>query len=67
MFDIDENRYFSISEEKYPLPSHSNFREDIVYRRMRDFVVSQEFKEVLEVQQRDDRKQRARFSKSSNN
>lgn len=28
-------------DEKHPLPSHSNFREDVVYRRMNNYVVSQ--------------------------
>jgi hypothetical protein len=47
MFDIDENRYCTMKDEENPLPSHSNYREDVVYRRMNNFVMSQEFKEVL--------------------
>ena len=26
IYDVDENRYFSISDEKNPLPSHCNYR-----------------------------------------
>ena len=50
-------------DEKYPLPSHSNFREDVVYRRLNQFVESQEWKEILEVRQRKDRKLREQMVK----
>lgn len=50
-------------DEKTPLPSHSNFREDVVYRRLNEYVLSQEWKEVLEVRQRRDRKLREDFAK----
>ena len=60
-FDVDETRYYATSSEKNPLPSHSNFREDIVYRRLRNFVTSQDFKEILEIKQREDRKLRAKL------
>lgn len=65
IFDIDTNRYYLISDEKYPLASHCNFREDIVYRRLKNFIASQEFKEVLEIKQREDRKLRAKLNKNS--
>jgi hypothetical protein len=58
MFDVDESRYYTMKDEEYPLASHSNYREDIVYRRLNNFVLSQEFKEVLETKQRKDRKLR---------
>ncbi len=58
LFDVDRDNYYVCLDEKYPLASHCNFREDIVYRRMNNYVVSQEFKEVLEVKQRKDRKLR---------
>ncbi len=47
-----------MKDEDNPLPSHSNFREDVVYRRLNKCVMAQEFKEVLEVKQRKDRKLR---------
>jgi hypothetical protein len=37
----------------------------VVYRRLNNFVLSQEFKEVLEVQQRKDRKLREDFKKKA--
>ena len=66
MFDVDETRYFLTSDEKNPIPSHSNYREDIVYRRMKNFITSQDFKEVLEIRQREDRKLRAKLSNKIN-
>ena len=26
MFDVDENRYYKMKDEPYPLPSNSNYR-----------------------------------------
>ena len=46
MFDVDENRYCMMKDEEYPLASHSNYRQDVVYRRLNDVVDSQEFKQV---------------------
>jgi hypothetical protein len=65
LFDGDQDRYYVSFDEKYPLPSHSNYREDVVYRRLNNFVISQEFKEVLEVKQRKDRKLREDFKKKN--
>ena len=41
IFDSDSDQYYQSFDEKYPLPSHSNYREDIVYRRLNNFVLSQ--------------------------
>lgn len=41
IYNVDEDRYYALTEEKYPLPSHCNYREDIVYRRLKNFVLSQ--------------------------
>lgn len=38
-----------------------------MYRRLKNFVVSQEFKEVLEIKQREDRKLRGKFVGGANN
>jgi len=40
IFDISM-RYIQAHDEKNPLPSNSNYREDIVYRRLNNFVLSQ--------------------------
>ena len=58
VFDVDEDRYFPIKDEPNPLPSHSNYRQDIVYRRVNDVVKSQEWKQTLQIEQRRDRKLR---------
>lgn len=41
LFDVDKDIYYVCFDEKNPLPSHSNFREDVVYRRINNFVLSQ--------------------------
>ena len=41
IFDIDKDLYFVAVDEKNPLPSNCNFREDIVYRKLNNFVTSQ--------------------------
>lgn len=49
---------FMIQYEKYPLPSNSNYREDVIYKRLGDLAMSQSSKEKLEVLQRADKKLR---------
>lgn len=44
----------------YPLPSDSNFREDLMFRRMGNFGEAQNAKEKLENIQRNDRKLRGK-------
>lgn len=41
IFDTNTSVHFKGYDEKNPLPSHSNFREDVVYRRLNEFVLSQ--------------------------
>lgn len=41
LFDVDRDNYYICLDEKYPLASHCNWREDVVYRRMNNYVVSQ--------------------------
>ncbi len=64
MFDYYQNRYCTMKDQKSPLLSNSNYRQDVVYRRLNNVVQSQEFKEVLEVKQRRDRKLRETEEKS---
>jgi hypothetical protein len=48
----------ALEQEKYPLNSNSNYREDIIYRRKKDIARAQVEKERLEVLQREDKKLR---------
>lgn len=54
----------ALDQEKYPLNSNSNYREDIVYKRKRDLARAQVEKERLEVKQREDKKLREKSGKS---
>ena len=49
--------------ESNPLPSDSNWREDIEYRRRLQIPKAQTEKERLEVVQRKDRKLRTQYAK----
>ena len=49
---------YQICYVDYPLPSDSNYREDLMFRRMNNFGESQNAKEKLENLQRNDRKLR---------
>jgi hypothetical protein len=49
---------FQVEYERTPLPSNSNFREDIIYLRMGNMAMSQQAKEHLEQLQRADKKLR---------
>lgn len=51
---------FYISYANYPLPSDSNYREDLMFRRMGNFSDAQNAKEKLENIQRNDRKVRGK-------
>lgn len=46
---------------EYPLNSNSNYREDLIYRKMNDLAKSQAEKERLEILQRQDRKYREKY------
>ena len=49
---------YKIEYPQYVLPSDSNFREDIIYKRLGDLKLSNHAKEILENIQRNDRKLR---------
>ena len=46
---------------QYPLQSNSNYREDLLYRKMDNLARSQQEKERLEILQRGDKKLREKF------
>lgn len=50
---------FMVQYEKHPLPSNCNYREDIIYKRLKDLGLSQAAKERLENKQRADKKLRS--------
>ena len=41
IFDVDQDNFLMCYDDKHPLPSHANYREDIVYRRLGNVVTSQ--------------------------
>jgi len=41
IFDVDRDVFALNCDEKYPLASNSNYREDIVYRRINDITAAQ--------------------------
>jgi hypothetical protein len=49
---------YQVEYEKVPLPSNSNYREDIIQRRLDNLAMSQQAKEFLEDRQRMDKKLR---------
>ena len=51
---------YQLCYDSFPLASDCNFREDLLYRRMENFSLSQTSKEILETLQRSDRKLRSR-------
>jgi hypothetical protein len=46
---------YMLQYEKHPLPSNSNYREDIIYKRLKNLAMSQTAKEKLETFQRSDK------------
>ncbi|CAD8176370.1 unnamed protein product [Paramecium pentaurelia] len=48
---------------QYPIPSDANFRMDLLWWKLKDFDQSQQWKEKLEIQQRQDRKLREQKGK----
>ncbi|CAD8157336.1 unnamed protein product [Paramecium octaurelia] len=68
---IDNQKLISIHNDfpvkmqlaQYPIPSDANFRMDLLWWKLRDFDQSQEWKEKLEIQQRQDRKLREQKGK----
>lgn len=46
-YDVDKEVPFALDYEKYPLASDCNYREDVVYRRLKDTIRSQQEKERL--------------------
>jgi hypothetical protein len=63
IFSFDRELPLAIEHESAPLPSDSNWRDDIEYRRRNQTTRAQIEKERLEVQQRMDRKLRERKQK----
>ncbi|CAK89100.1 unnamed protein product (macronuclear) [Paramecium tetraurelia] len=63
---IDNQKLISIYNDfpvkmqlaQYPIPSDANFRMDLLWWKLRDFDQSQQWKEKLEILQREDRKLR---------
>ncbi len=61
LYEVNKEVPYALDYEKYPLPSDCNYREDVIYRRLKDTVRSQQEKERLEELQRKDRKLRATY------
>jgi hypothetical protein len=69
---IDGKEFYSVKQKpyemihyEYPLNSNSNYREDLLYRKLNDLAKSQSEKERLEVIQRNDRKLREMYHPNS--
>ncbi len=69
---IDGKEFYSVKQKpyemihyEYPLNSNSNYREDLLYRKLNDLAKSQSEKERLEVIQRNDRKLREKYHPNS--
>ncbi|CAD8085572.1 unnamed protein product [Paramecium primaurelia] len=68
---IDNQKLISIHNDfpvkmqlaQYPIPSDANFRMDLLFWKLRDFDQSQQWKEKLEILQRQDRKLREQKGK----
>ncbi len=58
-------KVYPIEYPKINLPSDSNYREDILYHKLKNLPESQRMKEMLEVKQRSDRKLREKYAKAS--
>ena len=56
-------RIYPLEYSKVALPSDSNYREDVLFHKVRDIERSQKEKEVLEVRQRADKKLREKHVK----
>ena len=59
-FNVMRDQPYMLEQEKYPLKSHCNYREDIHYRRCQNYELAQSHKERLEVLQRNDKKLRSK-------